>query len=82
MYDLLQEIESNIIHSEVSNERVSKSNIAWHLDHSLKVINSVATVLQKSPADYKWNFNLKRDYFYSLKEFREAKPRLQKRCNP
>ena len=78
MYDLLQEIESNIIHSEVRNERVSKSNIAWHLDHSLKVINSVATVLQKSPADYKWNFNLKRDYFLFIKRIPRGKAKAPK----
>ncbi len=78
MSDLLQEIESNIAFFEVSNKRVSKSNVAWHLDHSLKVINSVATVLQKSPADYKWNFNFKRDYFLFVKRIPRGKAKAPK----
>lgn len=78
MSDLLQEIESNIAFFEVSNERVSKSNVAWHLDHSLKVINSVATVLLKSPADYQWNFNLKRDYFLFVKRIPRGKAKAPK----
>jgi hypothetical protein len=78
MTDLLQKIESNIAFSEVSNERVSKGNVAWHLDHSLKVINSVAATLQKSGADYKWNFNLKRDYFLFIKRIPRGKARAPK----
>ncbi len=78
MEDLLQEIESNIAFFEVSNERASKSNVAWHLDHSLKVINSVATVLQKSDTDYQWNFNLKRDYFLFIKRIPRGKARAPK----
>ncbi len=69
--DLLIDIESKIEHATLINERVSKSNVGWHLDHSLKVINSVITVLQKSEANYKWDFNLKRTYFF----IRKAIPR-------
>ena len=78
MVDLLQKIESNIAFSEVFNERVSKANVAWHLDHSLKVINSVITTLQKSDTDYKWNFNLKRDYFLFVKRIPRGKARAPK----
>lgn len=69
--DLLIDIESKIENATLINERVSKSNVGWHLDHSLKVINSVITVLQKSEANYKWDFNLKRTYFF----IRKAIPR-------
>ncbi len=78
MADLLQKVESNIAFYEVINERVSKSNVAWHLDHSLKVINSVATVLEKSDTNYKWNFNLKRDYFLFIKRIPRGKARAPK----
>ena len=78
MIDLLQEMESKIVHSEISNEHISKANVAWHLDHSLKVINSVATVLQKSDSDYKWNLNLKRDYFLLVKRIPRGKARAPK----
>ena len=78
MIDLLQEMESKIVHSEISNEHISKANVAWHLDHSLKVINSVATVLQKSDSDYKWNLNLKRVYFLLVKRIPRGKARAPK----
>jgi len=78
MYDLLQKIESNIPNYELSNDSISKATVAWHLDHSLKVINSVATVLQKSETDFKWNFNLKRDYFLFIKKIPRGKARAPK----
>jgi len=78
MVNLLQEIESKIAHAEMSNESISKANVAWHLDHSLKVINSVATVIQKSDTDYKWNFNLKRDYFLFVKRIPRGKAKAPK----
>lgn len=76
--DLLHDIESKIEHASVSNESVSKSNVAWHLDHSLKVINSVITTLQKSDSDYKWRFNLKRDYFLLIKKIPRGKIKAPK----
>ncbi len=76
--DLLDDIASKIQHAEVSNETVSKANVAWHLDHSLKVINSVAKVLQKSETDYKWNFNLKRAYFLFMKKIPRGKAKAPK----
>ncbi len=76
--DLLQDIESNIEHGSIINESVSKATIAWHLDHSLKVINSVIIALQKSDTDYKWNFNLKREYFLLIKRIPRGKARAPK----
>jgi len=78
MYDLLQKIETNIANADVSNEHISKANVAWHLDHSLKVINSVITTLQKSDTDYNWDFNLKRDYFLFMKRIPRGKARAPK----
>ena len=44
--------------SEAINTNVSKANVAWHLDHSLKVINAVVTTMQNSdPALYENNFS-------------------------
>ena len=77
--DLLQEIDSKTAHAEVLNIKISKSNVAWHLDHSLKVINSVITVLQKSEAKtYFWNINLKRTYFLLRKKIPRGKARAPK----
>jgi hypothetical protein len=45
---LIKDLESKIEFKDAVNLNISKSDVAWHLDHSLKVINSVITVLKKS----------------------------------
>jgi len=44
----LDHIERFIPQSESINTSISKTNVAWHLDHSLKVINAVIATMQKS----------------------------------
>lgn len=57
----LKEVEIYIIHRDHINKKVSKVDVAWHLDHILKVINNVSTTLEKSdPNTYKGNFNFTR----------------------
>src|SRR6478672_13672054 len=76
--DLLDSIASKINYAEACNERVSKSNVAWHLDHSLKVINSVVTALQQSAPNYKWRFNYKRILLLSIKKIPRGKAKAPK----
>ncbi|MDA9317088.1 DUF1569 domain-containing protein [Polaribacter sp.] len=55
----LKRLESYIPYIEKSNSKISKANVAWQLDHSLKVFNGIATVLQESdPNLYVDNFSL------------------------
>jgi hypothetical protein len=64
---LISEIESKIEFRNSKNNIVSKSDIAWHLDHVLKVINGISAVLKKSnPTDYKSTFNFKRSLILFL----------------
>ncbi|MCB9198167.1 MAG: hypothetical protein H6600_06895 [Flavobacteriales bacterium] len=54
---LFDEIEKLIPLHERIDTKVSSSNVGWHLDHSLKVINSICTVLPKSdPKEYSPKF--------------------------
>ena len=40
---------------------VSKSSVGWHIEHSLKTIDLVATACKKSePSMYQWKFKLNR----------------------
>lgn len=71
-------LEQKIIHSSKENSAISGVNVAWHIDHSLKVINSVIATLQKSDAKYSWDFNLKRTYFFLRKSIPRGKARAPK----
>jgi len=49
------------------NTKVSKVPIAWHLDHSLKVINKIHDVLKSSdPSVYEKRFSLARSFSYTF----------------
>lgn len=64
---LLQDLENKIADQDALNEKVSKSNVAWHIDHSLRVILAVTEALKKSnPPEYQWKFNLKRQFVYTI----------------
>lgn len=71
-------LEQKAIHSSKENMTISAVNVAWHIDHSLKVINSVITTLQKSDAKYSWDFNWKRAYFFLRKSIPRGKARAPK----
>lgn len=63
---ILKDLESKIANQNAFNEKVSKSNVAWHIDHSLRVILAVSEALEKSnPSEYQWKFNLKRQFVYT-----------------
>lgn len=73
------EIEQLFTNADVISERVSKASIGWHIDHSLKVIISVAIAIQKSdPATYKKSFNYLRTVFFLLEWFPRGKGKSPK----
>jgi hypothetical protein len=79
----LDKLESQIKNHTVSNPRVSKSDIAWHIDHSLKVINNVCIALQKSdPNLYKNNFSLLGKLFFTLGFFPRGKAKAPEHVKP
>lgn len=64
---LLQEIEKAIPFKDKINSKISKSDIGWQLDHSLKVINNVYVILEKKHSKkYKKDFNLLRSILFPL----------------
>lgn len=57
----LLEIESKIEDRDVLNEEISKVSVAWHLDHSLKVINRIYEALAASdPKTFESSVNFSR----------------------
>ena len=57
----LNQLEKYTNSFEEFKPSVSSKNVGWHVDHSLKVINSVINTLKESkPKNYKWKFNIMR----------------------
>jgi len=79
----LQKLESHLDNYSVSNSKVSKSNVAWHIDHSLKVINNVSTALHSSnPATYKNNFSFLGKTLFLFGFFPRGKAKAPKHVEP
>lgn len=80
---LISSMETQLDNHSVSNPKVSKSNIAWHIDHSLKVINNVIVALQKSdPNTFKNNFSLLGKTLFILGFFPRGKAKAPKHVLP
>lgn len=76
-------LENHIKNHSVSNPKISKSNIAWHIDHSLKVVNNVCIALQSSdPKTYINNFSLLGKVFFKLGFFPRGKAKAPKHVRP
>ncbi|NEW79199.1 MAG: DinB family protein [Gelidibacter sp.] len=59
------DLEKAIPFYEQHQKLVSAKNVAWHLDHSLKVINSVCEELKISkPENYKSTFSMLKFYIF------------------
>ena len=76
-------IKEYIIYQEEKNVKISKGSVGWHLDHSLKVINSVFEALKNSNSeDYKKQFNGLRLFTFTLGFFPRGKAKSPKRVLP
>ena len=54
----LSELESYSDKLDFQNTAISQSTIGWQIDHTLKVVIGIVSVMQSSnPDDYKWKFN-------------------------
>lgn len=80
---LLEQLESKIENFELVNPAVSNSSIGWHIEHSFLVINVIIEGLKKSnPDDYKWKFNLKRLFVYTINKIPRGSGKAPKRVQP
>ncbi|UAM98723.1 DUF1569 domain-containing protein [Polaribacter litorisediminis] len=76
-------IQHYISLKDKENTSVSKGNVAWHLDHSLKVINSVCTTFKASKeSEYKRQFNATRLLIFALGFFPRGKVKAPKQVTP
>lgn len=81
--ELLLEIKEKFSLKDEINTNVSKSSVGWHLDHALKVVNTVAEkTINSNPDDYKKSFNIKRFILFKLEFFPRGKARAPKAVLP
>ncbi|MCB9256369.1 MAG: DUF1569 domain-containing protein [Chitinophagales bacterium] len=60
---LLSRIENALPEANKSNTAVSARGVDWHLEHSLKIINSIcSTLLHSDPKNYKPKFTIGKWY--------------------
>ena len=79
----LHQIEKYLDHSKSKNTSVSKANIGWHIDHSLKVLNGVSVALQKSDVNtYEYTFNKWRFICLTFNFFPRGRARAPKAVLP
>lgn len=70
MENRLKQIEGLIIHRDALRPEVSAVDVAWHLDHVLKVIINITTTLERSdPATFDSNVNLARTVMFAYGDF-------------
>ncbi len=80
---LIDTLEIYIEHHDVSNSKISKAPVGWHIDHSFKVINGVISTYQTSdPALYNDDFSLLGKVFFTLGFFPRGKAKAPKHILP
>jgi len=79
----LEKIASYFPKYKNTNEEVSKVPVAWHLDHCLRVINSISRALEQSdPEKFDWNFNFWRIVFFSTKHIPRGRGKSPAQVKP
>lgn len=79
----LTQLEKSIPFKDKKNTSISKSDVGWQLDHTLKVINAVSSVLAKTnPTKYKKSFNLRRTILFRLGSIPRGKAKAPKAVMP
>ncbi len=79
----LREIGGYISKMELRNESVSQKNIAWHLDHDLRVVVRVcAALIDSDPSAYRINFSLIRTFIFIQNKFPRGQAKAPKQVTP
>jgi len=80
---LLFQIEKNIPNRALKNEIISKSDIGWQLDHTLKVFNAVSDwTINSNPKEYERKFNMLRALLFPLCYIPRGKAKAPKQVLP
>ncbi len=80
---LLDQLETQIIHFDKSKFSISKSNVGWHIEHTLLTLSAITNSLANSnPKDYKWKFNFIRVIVLTMKKIPRGRANAPKVVQP
>jgi hypothetical protein len=83
LHKLITELEQNIPLCDRHNAAISGSNVGWHIEHSLLVINGIIKQLEKSnPADYTWKLNFPKTIIFLINRIPRGKGKAPKVVQP
>lgn len=81
--EYISRLESHIPNQELTNPKVSKASVGWHIDHSLKVINNVCLAVQSSdPNTYEKNMTFLGKFLLTLGKLPRGKAKAPKHVMP
>jgi hypothetical protein len=76
---ILDELEKYLPHANKSNPKISQRGVDWHIDHSLKVINTISqAIINSNPKEYKKQFKWIKWYFFTFKIIPRGKVKAPK----
>lgn len=79
----LQKIESLLSKIDLTNEKISKASVGWHLEHLLLILNSsLKGLTMTNPQDYNPKFSLKKFVFLNFGMIPRGKIRAPKQFIP
>ena len=79
----LQKIESLLPKIDVTNDKVSKASVGWHLEHLLLILNSsLKGLTMTNPKDYNPKFSIKKCIFLNFGLIPRGKIRAPKQFIP
>lgn len=81
--NLLNQLGSKIPFSEAVNEEISKSDVAWHIEHTLLTLNGITDFLiQANPKNYRWSFNFIRIVVLTMKKIPRGRAKAPEIVQP
>lgn len=79
IYKSIAGIEKSILFFEKQHAATSEVNVGWHLDHSLKVINSICnSLMQSKPENYKPTYSFIKSVVFLTRKIPRGKAKAPK----
>lgn len=79
----VKQLEQNMAYMHVTNEKISKGSVGWHVEHSLMVMINIISALKKSdPSTYHWKFNWNRTRIFLTQKIPRGRVKAPSQVQP